>query len=324
MNKTAVLLINLGSPDAPTKKALRKYLRQFLSDERVVDLPRWLWYPILYGIVLTFRPKKSAKAYKEVWTENGAPLICITEKQTNSLKNELKARGLDLIVDYAMRYGSPSIDSAFAKLAEQKIERVLILPMYPQYSDATTASVFDGVAMALKKRRGIPQLRFINDWHDNPKYITALADSVRNYLQNNQTPDYLLTSFHGIPERFAKQGDPYYKQCQVTADLLQKQLPDLPIKLVFQSRFGREKWLTPYADETIEALAKQQKKLAIICPGFSADCLETLEEMAQENRELYEENGGISYGYIPALNDEANHIELLVDLVMQNLTGWLD
>lgn len=327
-NKSAVLLVNLGSPDAPTTKALRKYLREFLSDERVIDLPRWQWLPILYGIVLNTRPKKSAHAYQQVWTEAGAPLIVITDKQTQALKAKLREQGVEMEVAFAMRYGNPSLASAFAQLAAKGVERVLVVPMYPQYSDATTASVFDGVAMALKKRRFIPELRFVRQWHDAPKYIQALTDSALKQFAENGCPDVLLLSFHGVPERFLHEGDPYFCHCHKTARLLQAQLkvhyPKLAIELVFQSRFGREKWLTPYADEKIIALAKAGKSVSVMCPGFSADCLETLEEMAMGNRDVFLENGGVRYDYIPALNDDALHIELLSDLVLAHSQDWLN
>ena len=322
----AVLLINLGSPEAPTKKALRPYLNQFLSDRRVVDLPRWKWLPILHGIVLNTRPKRSAHAYRQIWQEDGAPLIAITARQTVALRATLAARGLGHIhVASAMRYGEPSISRVLRDLAARGLEKLLVVPMYPQYSDATTASVFDGVAQALAQRRGIPELRFIRDWHTHPRYIAALADSIRRYTLAHVAAEKLLFSFHGVPARYSKEGDSYQKQCEATvaAVAAELQLPAERYRLVYQSRFGNEPWLQPYADETIRALAEAgHKNIRIICPGFTADCLETLEEMAMTNRDLFLQHGGTHYDYIPALNDDPAHIELLADLVTANIQGW--
>lgn len=324
--KTAVLLINLGSPEAPTKKALRPYLAEFLSDPRVIDLPRWQWLPILHGIILNVRPKKSAHAYEQIWWDEGAPLIVITERQTAALHEQLAEVGLGgVIVDYAMRYGQPSIASKLKRLAEQGVERLMVVPMYPQYADATTASVFDGVAQALAKQRFIPELRVVRNWHDHPQYISALADSVRRHFAEYGKPQKLLMSFHGVPKRYLEEGDPYFCHCHKTARLLVEalSLEEEDYRLVFQSRFGREEWLQPYADKTIEALPKEGvTSVSVICPGFSADCLETLEEMAMGNRDLFMENGGKRYDYIPCLNDDEAHITLLRDLVCQHGQGW--
>lgn len=324
--KVAVLLINLGSPVAPTKQAVKPYLAEFLSDPRVIDLPRWQWLPILYGIVLNFRPKKSAHAYEQIWWEGGSPLIVITERQVNALREMLAAKGLEhIIVDYAMRYGSPSIASKLKALSDQGVDKVMVLPMYPQYADATTASVFDGVAQALAKQRFIPELRVVRDWYDHPLYIQALADSVRKHFAEFGQPQKLLLSFHGVPKRYILEGDPYLYHCEKTVELLVKELGlgSDEYQLVFQSRFGREEWLQPYADKTIEALPDQGvKSVSVICPGFSADCLETLEEMAMGNRDLFLEHGGERYDYIPCLNDNKLHIELLAELVCQHGQGW--
>ena len=322
----AVLLINLGSPAAPTKKALRPYLNEFLSDRRVIDLPRWQWLPILHGIVLNTRPKRSAHAYRQIWPEDGAPLIAITARQTLALRSTLAARGLGHYhVASAMRYGQPSIKNALRDLAARGVEKLLIVPMYPQYSDATTASVFDGVAQALANQRAIPELRLVRDWHTHPRYIAALADSIRRHTLAHGATEQLLFSFHGLPARYATEGDPYQKQCEATvaAVAAELQLPAERYRLVYQSRFGNEPWLQPYADETIQALAAEGcQNIRIICPGFTADCLETLEEMAMTNRSLFLQHGGTHYDYIPALNDDPAHIELLADLVAQHTQGW--
>ena len=321
----AVLLINLGSPDAPTRQALRPYLSEFLSDPRVVDLPRWKWLPILHGIVLNTRPQRSAHAYQQIWQEDGAPLITISARQTVALRHALAARGQHIAVEYAMRYGRPSIGDALQRLASANIDKLLVIPMYPQYSDATTASVFDGVAQALKKQRGIPELRLVRDWHTHPRYIAALADSIRRHTLTHGAAEQLLFSFHGLPARYAAEGDPYPRQCEATVAAVAEtlQLPADRYRLVYQSRFGNEPWLRPYADETIRALADSGcQNLRVICPGFAADCLETLEEMAMTNRALFLQHGGRHYDYIPALNDDPAHIELLADLVVQHTQGW--
>lgn len=325
--KTAVLLVNLGSPAAPTRKALRTYLREFLNDWRVIDLPRWQWWPILYGIVLNTRPQKSAHAYREIWWEEGAPLLVITGRQTDKLRKILQAEGHngDVLVDYAMRYGEPSISSRLQAFAQAGVSRLLVLPMYPQYADPTTASVFDGVAIALRRQRNLPEIRFVRDWHDHPLYIAALAASVRAHFATHGEPDMLLLSFHGEPVRYVEEGDDYLRHCQRTVQLLAQAL-DLPqerYRLVFQSRFGTEEWLKPYADEEIARLAQAGvRHVSVICPGFSADCLETLEEMAMGNRELFLKNGGERYDYIPALNDDDAHIALLAELVKRHMSGW--
>ena len=326
--KSAVLLVNLGSPDAPTRPALRTYLREFLLDRRVIDLPRWQWWPVLFGIVLNTRPQKSAHAYETIWWEEGTPLLVITKRQTDKLRAQLVADGLGHIaVDYAMRYGKPSIASRLQALAAQGVERVLVVPMYPQYADATTASVFDGVAKALEKQRFIPEVRFVRDWYAHPLYIRALADSVRRHEATHGQADMLLFSFHGEPQRYVDEGDDYLRQCQETVRLLTQalQLPETRYRLVFQSRFGNEEWLKPYADEEIRRLAQAGvRHVRVMCPGFSADCLETLEEMATGNRELFLEHGGERYDYIPALNDDDAHIALLAALVRQHGQGWAD
>lgn len=324
--KSAVLLINLGSPAAPTAKALRPYLHEFLSDKRVIDLPRWQWIPILYGIVLNVRPRKSAKLYEKVWSDDGAPLIVITAKQTQAVRKRLAEKGQGrVVVDYAMRYGSPSVAEKINALKACGVTQFLFVPMYPQYADATTASVMDAVHLALAEARAMPEYRFVHHWYDDFDYIEALAQSYRDYVSKHGEPQELLLSFHGIPKRYGEEGDPYPEHCRLTATLLAERidLPNERVRTVFQSRFGSEEWLKPYADETIEQLPKQGiKRVAVMCPGFTADCLETLEEMAETNRELFMENGGEQYDYIPALNDDPLHIDVLVKLIESHTQDW--
>lgn len=326
VSKSAILLINLGSPDAPTAAALRPYLREFLSDRRVIDLPRWQWIPILYGIVLNVRPKKSAALYEKVWSDDGAPLIVITEKQVEALRKKLAERGQgDILVDYAMRYGSPSVAEKINTLKARGVTQFLFVPMYPQYADATTASVMDAVHLALAEARAMPEYRFVHHWYDDPDYIEALAQSYREYVATHGEPQELLLSFHGIPKRYGEEGDPYPEHCHRTAALLAERinLPNERVRTVFQSRFGSEEWLKPYADETIEQLPAQGiKRVAVMCPGFTADCLETLEEMAETNREVFMENGGEVYDYIPALNASPAHIDLLLKLIDAQTQDW--
>ncbi|MFC1588638.1 ferrochelatase [Pseudomonadota bacterium] len=324
--KLGILLVNLGSPDAPKASAVRRYLAEFLWDKRVVDAPRWLWWPILHGIILRFRPARAAKAYQEVWTDQGSPLVAISRLQTQAIEKALmkKFRG-DIIVDLAMRYGNPSIKDGLHALRRAGARRLLILPMYPQYSATTTASVFDEVTNVLRSWRWLPDLRFINQYHDHPKYIEALANSIRNHWDKNERGDKLLFSFHGIPQRYVDSGDPYFCHCQKTARLTAEalQLEDEQWQVVFQSRFGREPWLQPYCDKTLQQLPEQGiKNIDIICPGFSADCLETLEEIEIQNRELFIEAGGERYQYIPALNNEPEHIDALCEVLTAHCFGW--
>lgn len=326
--KSAVLLVNLGSPDAPTPAALRRYLAEFLSDPRVIDLPRWQWWPLLHGIILPLRPKKSAALYQKIWTADGAPLIAITRKQTDALAEALAEQGMgDVIVDYAMRYGNPSLAERLAALAAQNVENLLVIPMYPQYAGPTTASVLDGLAQAFKTQRFVPQWRFVHHWHDHPRYIQALANRFSDYLQQEGVPDRLLLSYHGVPERYRREGDPYFCHCHKTSRLLAEAIdfPSERVQMVFQSRFGREPWLQPYADETLDSLPGQGvAHVAVMCPGFSADCLETLEEMAIANRQRFLNAGGKRYDYLAALNDQPDHIALLLDLIKQQTQGWAD
>jgi protoporphyrin/coproporphyrin ferrochelatase len=318
--KTGVLLTNLGTPDAPTPAALRRYLAEFLWDRRVVDLPRPLWWLILHGIILRTRPARSARAYRDIWSEQGSPLLSISRTQQCMLQQQLDAQAPDRYhVALGMRYGNPSIDSALSELQQLGIESIVVLPLYPQNSCSTTASTLDAISEALKKRRDVPHLDFIAGYHAHPAYIRALADSVREHRDGRQPVEKLLISFHGTPLRYREEGDPYYTQCQETAQLLARelQLEDDQWQLSFQSRFGREEWLQPYTDKTLEQMALQGvKSVEVICPGFSADCLETLEEIAGENREIFSKAGGDVFFYIPALNGRDDHVAMMAELVL--------
>lgn len=321
--RTGLLLTNLGTPNAPTAEALRPYLKQFLSDPRVIELPKWKWWPILNGIILRVRPAKSAALYRSIWTEQGSPLMKIGLDQTRKMTNLLASEGHSHVtVKLAMRYGQPSIGEALRAFQDEGINRLVILPLYPQYSGATGASTFDAVASELGQWRWTPELHFINSYHDNPLYIQALANSVRHHVAQHGQPDKLMMSFHGMPQRYFDQGDPYYCFCQKTSRLLAEQLGlDKDQYLTcFQSRFGREAWLQPYTDETLTRLPSEGvKHVAVICPGFSADCLETIEEIAEENQEVFKEAGGETYHYIPALNDRDEHMRALYSVVQRYL-----
>lgn len=317
--KTGVLLINLGTPDAPTPQALRRYLAEFLWDRRVVDLPRPLWWLILHGIILRTRPAKSAAAYQSVWSDEGSPLLVISQQQKAKLQEllEEKAAGRYHVV-LGMRYGNPSIASAVQELRDKDVEELMVLPLYPQNSCSTTGSSFDALAAAMQQHRFVPPQCFIADYHDHPLYIRALADSVREAWQQYPQPEKLVISFHGTPRRFRDEGDLYFEQCQSTARLLAGELglSDEQWLLSFQSRFGKEEWLKPYTDLTLQELpGLGVKSVDVICPGFSADCLETLEEIAEENRDYFLDAGGKLFNYIPALNALPGHIELLAALV---------
>lgn len=319
--KIGVLITNLGTPDEPTPSALRRYLAEFLWDPRVVDLPRPLWWLILHGIILRVRPARSARAYREVWQESGSPLLTIAREQQCMLQQLLDRRSADAYhVVLGMRYGNPSIAAALAELKQQGIDQVVVLPLYPQNSCSTTASTLDAVAAAMRPRRDVPHLQFVADYHDHPLYIKALADSVREHRDGRGPAERLLISFHGTPKRFRDQGDPYYGQCQRTAQLLADELGLEPSQwmMTFQSRFGREEWLQPYTDKTLERLpAEGVKSVELICPGFSADCLETLEEIDGENREIFISAGGEVFHYIPALNARDDHIAMMAALVAE-------
>jgi len=321
-----ILLVNLGTPDAPTTPALRRYLREFLWDPRVVDMPRLLWWCILQ-VILLIRPAKSAQAYQKIWDEKeGSPLLAISRRQTSALRAAIKEKfDIPVVVELGMRYGNPSIASALQKLHEARAQRILVLPLYPQYSSSTSASTFDAVAAAVKSWRWVPELRFVNQYHDNAGYIDALTKSIQDAWSHRDKPEKLLFSFHGTPKRFLLTGDPYYCQCQKTARLVAEklQLKEDEWQLTFQSIFGREEWLMPYTIETLREFGKQGgDSVDVVCPGFSADCLETLEEIEEENRHAYLEAGGKQYHYIPALNDRADHIQALLNIIKQHSQGW--
>ncbi len=326
--RIGVLVTNLGTPAAPTAAALKPYLKEFLSDRRVVDLTRWLWWPILNLIILNTRPRKSAEAYAKVWTEEGSPLLVHTRRQTDAIRSALEARfGTEVVVEFGFRYGNPSISEGIESLCQQGARKLLVLPLYPQYAAATGASTLDAVTADLQARRWVPDFRFISHYHDNPGYISALAASVRRHWDQHGRAERLLMSFHGIPRRYFESGDPYFCECHKTARLLGEALglSEGEYQLVFQSRFGREEWLQPYTDEVLETLPGEGvKSVQVICPGFSADCLETLEEIAIQYRELFMESGGERFEYIPALNEDAAHIQMLAELAADNLSGWLD
>ena len=311
--KTGILLANLGTPDAPTPGAVKRYLRQFLSDKRVVDTSRLLWWPLLRGVILPIRSPRVAKLYQSVWMEEGSPLMVYSRRQQQALA----ARLPDTPVALGMSYGSPSLASAVDDLLAQGVEHIVVLPLYPQYSCSTVAAVWDELARILAKKRAIPGISFIRDYAEHPDYIHALAASVRASFAVHGEPDLLLLSYHGIPQRYANQGDDYPQRCRDTTRELVSALglPPERVMMTFQSRFGREPWLTPYTDETLKMLAeKGTKHIQVLCPGFAADCLETLEEIAVQNREVFLEAGGEQYEYIPALNADVAHIEMMVNL----------
>lgn len=311
--KTGILLANLGTPDAPTPGAVKRYLRQFLSDKRVVDTSRLLWWPLLRGVILPIRSPRVAKLYQSVWMEEGSPLMVYSRRQQQALA----ARLPDTPVALGMSYGSPSLASAVDDLLAQGVEHIVVLPLYPQYSCSTVAAVWDELARILAKKRAIPGISFIRDYAEHPDYIHALAASVRASFAVHGEPVLLLLSYHGIPQRYANQGDDYPQRCRDTTRELVSALglPPERVMMTFQSRFGREPWLTPYTDETLKMLGeKGTKHIQVLCPGFAADCLETLEEIAVQNREIFLEAGGKQYEYIPALNADAAHIEMMVNL----------
>lgn len=322
---TAILLCNLGTPDEPTAPALRRYLAEFLSDPRVVEIPKPLWWLILHGIILRVRPKKSAAKYASIWMKEGSPLRVWTQKQAVLLQGYLAVRGQPALVRYAMRYGNPSIASQLDQLKADGVTRVLILPAYPQYSGTTTASVFDAVYTWAARVRRIPEFRFVNHYHDHAGYIAALAARVREHWRTQGRAEQLVMSFHGVPERTLKLGDPYHCECHKTARLLANQLGLEPTqyKVTFQSRFGKAKWLEPYTEPTLVAMAQAGvKRVDVICPGFTGDCLETLEEINMEAREAFLHAGGTDFNYIPCLNDSHEWIAALAELAQQHLAGW--
>jgi len=323
--QTAVLLCNLGTPDAPTAAALRRYLAEFLGDPRVVEIPRLLWWPILHGIILRLRPAKSAAKYASIWTDAGSPLQLWTQRQAQALQEQLAQRGHHVIVRHAMRYGQPGIAAQLDALKAAGVTRVLVLPAYPQYSGTTTASVIDAVADWARQVRNLPELRFVNRYHDDSGYIGALAASIRSHWDRHGRPDRLVLSFHGVPQRTLELGDPYHCECHKTARLLAEALGLERERYVvtFQSRFGKAQWLQPYTEPTLQALARAGvKRVDVACPGFTSDCLETLEEIDQEARAAFLQAGGQTFHYLPCLNADAAWIDALAALAERHLAGW--
>uniref|UniRef100_A0A486XSV4 Ferrochelatase n=1 Tax=Rheinheimera sp. BAL341 TaxID=1708203 RepID=A0A486XSV4_9GAMM len=325
-DKIGILITNLGTPDAPTPKALKRYLKQFLSDPRVVEVPRLLWWLILNGVILQIRPRRSAKAYATVFTEQGSPLLFHTQAQRDAIAGQLQQQGLnDVVVEFAMRYGNPSFDSVLDKMFTQGVRKLLILPLYPQYSASTSASSFDELARNFMRRRWLPDIRFVSHYPDYAPFISAAADKIRRHWQQHGQAEKLILSYHGIPKRYLLNGDPYHCECYKTSRLIAEQLglSKDSYLTTFQSRFGREEWLKPYTDATLKDLPTQGvKSVQVFCPGFSADCLETIEEIAEENKEYFLHAGGERYEYISALNAEPEHIDALCQLIKDNLQGW--
>lgn len=316
---TGVLLTNLGTPDAPTASAVRRYLDEFLWDPRVIEMSRPLWWLILHCVVLRIRPRLSATAYRTIWTEAGSPLLVGLKKQARALASVANS-GVEVAI--GMRYGKPSIASGLETLNRAGVEQILVLPLYPQYSATTTASTFDAIAKAFETWRRVPSLRFISDYHDEAGYIEALSSCIRRVWSQREPAERLLFSFHGIPQRYANAGDPYYQQCLETVRLVTESLglSEDSWQLAFQSRVGREVWLQPYTDQVLQSWGKEGiKSVDVVCPGFSSDCLETLEEIDQRYRGLFEASGGSQFHYIPALNDDPVHIRFLQDLIQRHL-----
>ena len=323
--KTAILLCNLGTPDAPTAGAVRRYLAEFLSDSRVVEIPRLVWLLILHGIILRTRPTKSAAKYASIWTKDGSPLKIWTEKQSKLLQGWLGQRRHQVMVRYAMRYGSTSIASQLDALKADGATRVLVLPAYPQYSATSTASVLDAVYAWAQRTRSIPELRFVNHYHDHPDYIAALAASIQRHWKANGRSPMLVMSFHGVPARTLELGDPYHCECLKTARLLAQalELPKDAYRVTFQSRLGRAKWLQPYTEPSLIALARVgEKRVDVVCPGFTSDCLETLEEINMEGRNAFLSAGGREFHYIPCLNDDPLWISALCNIAQTHMSGW--
>jgi len=324
--RTGILIANLGTPDAPTPRAVRRFLAEMLSDRRIVELPRALWLPILHGIVLRVRPKRTAAAYQKIWTDEGSPQLAIARRLERALRSEVADRipafaGLEL----GMSYRLPRIAEALRRLRNPRADRILVLPLFPQYSGATTAAVFDQVTRELQTWRSIPEVRFVNEYHLAPGYLAALGSSIRESWRENGRGEHLLMSFHSLPKRSVALGDPYLEQCQATAQRLATalELGDQAWSISFQSRFGYQEWLRPYTADQLAELAKRgTRRLDVVCPGFSMDCLESLEEIAMQGREQFMKAGGERLNYIPALNDRADHISFLASLVEQHCRGW--
>lgn len=325
-DQIGILLTNLGTPEAPDRGAVRRYLAEFLADPRIVEMPRWLWRIILHGVILRIRPPKVAHAYASVWREDGSPLLVYTRKQARALQPALaNLFQQPVTVAMGMRYGTPSLAAGLNELKAAGARRILVLPLYPQYSATTTASTFDAIADELKTWRWLPELHMLTQYHDHPGYISALCTTIEQFQQQHGTPQKLLFSFHGLPKRYLLAGDPYFCQCHKTARLVAEQLglADDAWQVTFQSRFGREEWLQPYTDFTLKALPGEGvRHVQVISPGFASDCLETLEEIDMQNREFFFEAGGERFDYIPALNDRPEHIRFLADLIGEHTTAW--
>ncbi len=325
--KIGILLANLGTPEAPTAKALRPYLKQFLMDRRVVEIPRLIWWWILNCIILMIRPRKSAEKYAQVWTKAGSPLMVHAQNQTMMLRGYLDQKiKSPFVVELGMSYGNPSMKSAIQNLKAQHCDKILVFPLYPQYAASSTAASLDAVWHTLLKMRNVPAIRTIRQYHDHPAYIKALAASVTDYWAINGKPEKLIMSFHGVPKVHLTKGDPYHCACHKTARLLAEALGlnEEQYQVAFQSRFGKQEWLKPYLAETLTSLGKAKtKRIDVICPGFSSDCLETLEEIALEGKGIFQSNGGGEYNYIPALNANEAWIHAMTDIALENLSGWV-
>ncbi len=325
--KVGILLANLGTPDAPTAKALRPYLKQFLMDRRVVEIPRFIWWWILNGIILLIRPKKSAEKYAQVWSQEGSPLLVHAKKQATLLRGYLGQKVKSpFVIEVGMSYGNPSMKSAIEKLKAQHCDKILVFPLYPQYAASSTAASLDAVWRTLLRVRNVPAIRSIKHYHDHPAYIAALAKNINEYWMINGKPEKLIMSFHGVPKFHLMKGDPYHCECHKTARLLAEALGlgKEKYEIAFQSRFGKQEWLKPYLANSLEKLGKAKlKRLDVVCPGFSSDCLETLEEIAMEGKVIFQSNGGGDYHYIPALNESDAWIHAMSEIAMENLGAWV-
>ena len=320
--KIGVLITNLGTPDAPNRKELKVYLNQFLSDPRVIELPKILWQILLKLVILQVRPSKSAEAYKQIWTDKGSPLLDIANRQLSKIQSSFSSKSENIVFEVGMRYGNPSIPNALLKLQNKQVRRLLVLPMYPQYCAATTGSTFDEVTNVLQKWRWIPEMRFINQYFEEKNYIEALSNSINTFWKNNEKPQKIIFSYHGIPKRYLTNGDPYHCFCLKTTRLVKEHmdLSDDEIMTTFQSRFGREEWLKPYTSEVMNELPRKGvKKVLVLSPGFSMDCLETIEEIKEENKEIFIDAGGESFDYVPCLNDNDEHVKFINDLISEKI-----
>lgn len=323
--RVGVLMVNLGTPDAPTAPGIRRYLAEFLSDARVIEIPRYLWWPILHGIVLRSRPSKLVPRYEGIWMEGGSPLLVFSQRQAAQVQARLAEQGVSVETELAMRYGNPSIPAAITRLRERGCEHILVVPLYPQYAASTTATAFDAVARHAGRLRDQPEFRFIKRFHDDPGYIDALGERIETFWAANGRPQKLVMSFHGLPRQSIELGDPYYRDCQQTAALVRERLGLSldQMEVTFQSRFGQARWLEPYTEPTLVELAKQGvTDIDVVCPGFLADCLETLEEISEECRDAFLAAGGRQFRYIPALNDSPACSAALANIVVRNVQGW--